>query len=656
MKKIKININRNPISSQEIGAMQNFGSVLKGTQAIALPFYKKWWFMGSAGVAIIVSIIVAVFTFNNSKPNAQVAAPLAPAITIAKTQQKAFIQPAFKGFDVDFTSFWVQSGKGKKITMPSGTIIKIPACHFTYKSGETVMGDVEIRYREMNDPVDFAVSGIPMTYDSAGQKYTFESAGMFEVQGWKNGQQVLINPECPITIEQKTVSTNGKFNMYYLDTTKRNWEFIGKPNWTKDEGGELEVPTKALRNSTLDSGINISYPVYVNDSLNNILIDIWKEIRELEKNLPKSPVRGDSAKQNFTIEFDAVQFPEFTPFSNVTFGVVDERLFTPALYKYKWNAASISPVANGGGGYVIMLNNATYIGNKTTIDGGIKYFDSERDYLWYMRTWRRIQKFFGKKFPKSSKEEQKTQTIRSSKMITSTPKTFRLIPVDSSQYFYQRSDYRSPVSFKVFPVLSEEKYQLAKANFDKKMKKYKELLQEKKKREKELRNAIKKKKREMRDNWAKQLIRQQEDAKKSVDERSTSYSSIRNSFVASRFGIFNTDYPTRMTNAKKVKIDFVDELGKETYVNNAYLVISNRNVLMANYYNRCCNNTLIYTNNDDNMLFVVFPDERVGVLKNSGFVDLKRKNKIILEMSKKPITTTGELKTYLGITKNTSLQ
>jgi len=204
--------------------------------------------------------------------------------------------------------------------------------------------------------------------------------------------------------------------------------------------------------------------------------------------------------------------------------------------------------------------------------------------------------------------------------------------------------------------LSEEKYQLAKANFDKKMKKYKELLQEKKKREKELRNAIKKKKREMRDNWAKQLIRQQEDAKKSVDERSTSYSSIRNSFVASRFGIFNTDYPTRMTNAKKVKIDFVDELGKETYVNNAYLVISNRNVLMANYYNRCCNNTLIYTNNDDNMLFVVFPDERVGVLKNSGFVDLKRKNKIILEMSKKPITTTGELKTYLGITKNTSLQ
>lgn len=168
--RIKININRTPLKSEEINNLQNFGSVLKGAKAFNTPFYKEGWFWGAAGTACVAAIVL-VLVFNGPA-NTEAGAPKA---------QTSFIQPAMPGVDVEFASFEVESGKADILQMPTGTRVLIPACPFVDKDGKEITGKVQIRFREFRDPVDFAISGIPMTYDSAGQQYIFESAGMFEI-------------------------------------------------------------------------------------------------------------------------------------------------------------------------------------------------------------------------------------------------------------------------------------------------------------------------------------------------------------------------------------------------------------------------------------------------------------------------------------------
>lgn len=691
MKKFKININRKPISNQEIGDMQDFGSVLKGAQAAALPFYKKWWFMGGAGIAIIVSIIVAAITLNNRMPNTQVAAAPAPVSPIIETTttQEAFIQPAFKGFDVDFTSFWVESGKANTHTITSGTEINIAPCHFMDAEGNTVQGNVEIKYREMNDPVDFAVSGIPMTYDSAGQKYTFESAGMFELQGWKDGKQVFINPDCPITINQKTVSTNGKFNMYYLDTAKRNWKYIGKPNWVKEKSkNDVERADLFEAGTTTDkTPYTFSYPVDANDSLNKALEDILTDIVQLETKAPKAPHKLEDSKQNFTIEFDAEQFAEFEPFTNTTFGVVDEKNFTPALYKYKWSVAKIeyaNQVAQKegqdsiatDGSLILSLANSTYIGDKIIADGNTLGDGVKDKHPWYLKVWRSIQKLFGKNHTQQStnnrQNEPKSTFSNNTTAKKKAKRTFTLIPVDSSQYFYQRSDFRSPVSFKILPVLSEEQYAAAMADFEEKMKEHKKLVQQKKEKEEEIRKAIKERNRLFRENWMKRAQLEQQEKYKKLKEQgidsayiieannkaSSSNAKIRNAFAVSNFGVYNCDFPFKFKNPVTSIVNFKNEYGKAQYVGNGFIIVKNKNALMNVYYNNCCDVRINHIKKHNNTFFTVLPDDRIAYYSTKEFKKLAsdQPTDMVLQISDKKMESVKEIKAYLGITKNTSLQ
>lgn len=690
--KMKINTNRKPISSQEIGKMQNFGSVMSGFEAATLPFYKKWWFVGGSGLAVIATIIIAVSAFNYNEPETTQAKNPVETTPVAEAseEQQAFIKPAFKGFDVDYTSFIVNSGKAKKYTMLSGSIISIPACHLLDEEGNAIQGEVEIRYREMNDPVDFAVSGIPMTYDSARQKYVFESAGMFELQGVKNGKPVFINPECPITIEQKTVSTEGKYNMYYLDTEKRNWEFVGKPNWVKEDAVENEGAESASLNSIFsDTDAYISYPVpnvkedKVVKALTKELESVIKEIEDIETQAPKPPVKMDDTKQNFTIEFDEKHFPELVPFTDITFGVVDAKNFTPALYKYKWANVELkhNPISQGGNGgdsvvieegYTISLAREVYIGNEIAQLNKKTVTTDGKKYGWWTRTWRSIMSFFGKKYPEFEAEEITiTEEVLANTRIK-LDESFRMIPVDSSQYYYQRSDFRSPVKFTVYPVLSDEQYATALANFENKLKDHQKLLEKKRWQEKELRESIKKREellRKQAQERARQMQRERNqrfanlgiDSAYRANADITAHSNnvkITNAFAASKFGIYNCDYPLQFTKHANTTITFKNGKGENQYVSNGFIIVKNKNALMNTYYNNCCDISMNHVQENTNIFFTVLPDDRVAYYPANKFKQLPdgESAHMVLQYSPKKMENINEVKAFLGITKDTGLQ
>lgn len=670
---MKINTNRKTISSQEIGNLQNFDAVLKGYSAATIPFYKKWWFATGSGVAVIGAIATALYVFNSPSLESTTQAPATTVEQIATPAQEAFIQPAFKGFDVDFEQFWVNSGTAQTLIVSSGSTINIPPCHFTDEAGNPIQGKVEIRYREMNDGVDFAVSGIPMTYDSAGQEFLFESAGMFEVQGWQNGKQVFINPTCPITIEQKTVSTDGKFNMYYLDTINRNWQYIGKPNWQANEELCLDV-NDLFEPITVNekNSASISFPS-LHDHLDNELESLKKEIAELEKTAWVEPKLMDANKQNFTLNFDTLLFAEFKPFANTIFGVSDASKFSPALYQYDWNTAtltvnglpenatdSINVDAVGKYGYTLFLSNGTHMNEaqrRNRMGSSNKIW-----HPWYVRLWHTVQGWFGKKATQQKSTRRRNDVSETDTSHTELPSTFALIPVDSTQYFYSGSGYRTPVSFTVYPVLDSANYKKAMADFDTKMNAHNALLQEKMDKEAELIKEIVR-----RDSAyaAEQVLFWKQKRKKELEENGIdmnyalatdsasqqNHSKIVNSFAASRFGIYNCDFPFRYSNPVTKTVTFKDAQNKNLYIGSAFIIVANKNALMNIMYNNCCNTSLNYVKQHKNIFFTVLPDDRIAYFTTEDFKNLPDDGVVDLPLriSNKKMENVAEVKTYLRL-------
>src|ERR1017187_213247 len=91
---------------------------------------------------------------------------------------------------------------------------------FVDESGKLLNGEIELRYREFHDAFDFFVAGIPMTYDSAGVRYQFASAGMMEMQAYQNGKKVNMATGKSINIELASNYKGTEYNLYKLDRSE----------------------------------------------------------------------------------------------------------------------------------------------------------------------------------------------------------------------------------------------------------------------------------------------------------------------------------------------------------------------------------------------------------------------------------------------------
>jgi hypothetical protein len=671
--RIKINIDRTPIDSKSIGQMQDFGAVMKGYSAATLPFYKKWWFWGGTGVAVIGTAIIAVSAFNfkpeQAKPIESLSATTPVQQAAQPAQNAAFIKPAFKGFNVDFDTYTVASGKAGTIEVKGGTTIEIPACPFLTADGQEVSGTVEIKYREMNDPVDFAVSGIPMTYDSAGQKFVFESAGMFEIQGWKDGKQLVVNPACPITIKQKTVAKHPNFNNYYLDTVARNWQFLGNANWEK-------APLiAAVANKVEVWGVS---PVTIIDS--NLHIDGLRsnemdmklaEIEELKKHKPQPPKTLNTAKINFTLAADTVNHPELAAFMAVTFEVnSDDKNFKPFVYNYFWRKVDVSLIDSISGLLSMKLERGEY-SEPASSDEFYKQDDeamNRRDVAVKKQTWwerfvQSVRNLFIRK--KTTAPSKKIKDKKENKKHSNTSQTgsdsvkydyayngnIRLLPLNQNEYAPLRYNLRNTNSIEllVHPILEGVDYENALEAFTVRLAEYNQLLAKKMEELEKLRKEAEAARLAAQAEWERRMKAQREELAKSADDQRVNYGSIRNAFSADRFGIYNSDNPVQLTKAKTVTLDFIYN-GDEVYVDIAYLLVKNRNILMSNYYYKCCDNTLKFNESDNNQLFVVLPDDYVAVLDGSDFSKFTRgNNKAVLRVSSKPMRSNKELKAFLGL-------
>ena len=183
------------------------------------------------------------------------------------------IAPPFENVDYDFFRHFITAGESNTIEYENGTKIDIPPECFVDKAGKIVRGKVEIDFREFHNAGEIMTSGIPMVYDSGGVRMHFQTAGMFEINGYAEGEPVFIAPDKQITVSLASYQQETDYKFYRYNKTVNNWEFqtTSQPEKNTDrterlralEQQKTEEPVKPLKldpsKNILDLNVNYSY-------------------------------------------------------------------------------------------------------------------------------------------------------------------------------------------------------------------------------------------------------------------------------------------------------------------------------------------------------------------------------------------------------------
>ncbi|MFZ4544866.1 MAG: hypothetical protein ACOYOA_12510 [Saprospiraceae bacterium] len=243
---------------------------------------------------------------------------------------KPFVCPAFADYDVPFMEYSLQAEKGDTFYSASGSVLNFPANSLMDNIGNLVKGQVSISYRELSDPVDMFISGIPMSYDSAGTNFTFESAGMFEIYAKKDNIQLMVNPKSMPEISLVSNNQSAGFNVYVLDTVQKKWINKGK-----------SVAT--IVSSKASNKLVTAPPDKPNASFESTEI------------MPVKPERPSGKRPVVEIEIAPGSFPELQFYHNLKFEIAEEeKRFNQADAKIEWDNVGLKK-GNGDGKYEVVF-------------------------------------------------------------------------------------------------------------------------------------------------------------------------------------------------------------------------------------------------------------------------------------------------------------
>lgn len=371
----KFNIDRKPVPDEEINSHKDFGeliktfkkqSIEKARSDVSFLKNKKITYTAIIAGATILCTVTYFSVFKNNKAKQTTYDKITTIPFQTNTQnsksKKAFIAPPISKLNVPYQKFKLKNDQGATLVTQSNSKIKIPKNAFIDKKGETIIGDVEIQFREFHDQADIIASGIPMKYDSAGIQSHLESAGMIDIKGFQNNDPIFINPKKEITVELQSTQSADKFNMYALDTVAQNWIYLHRDNSLK---GQLEKKGVKRTFSQVDSVMNENaITKKLRKQIDEIppKIDIEKatyskKINQLPKSIePTKPAKAIEGRPKFQLDVSAKEFPELATFKNMVFEVGSEnKNYSSNLSEITWSSAEISEGTQRGKNYLLTL-------------------------------------------------------------------------------------------------------------------------------------------------------------------------------------------------------------------------------------------------------------------------------------------------------------
>lgn len=363
---IKFNINRPPVTDEEIKQNQNFDQLLKQFKNASIKKAREdqtWWknkktiyraVIGGVGVACTITLISILNSNTKAKLNDKITTR--KEVTTTKNTTTAFINAPAPVIKPRANRYKIDAQRGGEIVVNKSKIV-IPKNAFVNKKGVSITGEVTIEYNEYHHPVDIMLSGIPMLYDSANIKSNFESAGMFQINGTQNGENLEIHPEKSLEVKMASFNSENKFNQYYLDTIARNWVYLKKDVVVPLKMNEQYVYTDYTRSSDekikeLKKNIEVIIPAKI-DSVEKYYTSKSKALPLLPKPLKPSKATG---RPIFKLDGNYDEFPELKAFDNLIFEVGDENLnYNKTFHEITWSDVKVTEGPQKGKNYILNL-------------------------------------------------------------------------------------------------------------------------------------------------------------------------------------------------------------------------------------------------------------------------------------------------------------
>jgi hypothetical protein len=150
-----------------------------------------------------------------------------PTNTVGNTivnQEENVLEITTKAFQINFITKKINAKKGAVIDLKgSESVLHIPAFAVVDKEGNTVKGTYLLQYRELKDRAQFAFSGISMMYENSEGNHTFNSAGIFEVQAFKDGVELQLASDKKLILDYEINEPMSGLGFYYLDGASQTW-------------------------------------------------------------------------------------------------------------------------------------------------------------------------------------------------------------------------------------------------------------------------------------------------------------------------------------------------------------------------------------------------------------------------------------------------
>ncbi len=360
MKKYDVKNDREPLSAEQVKKGMNLDGVLKETAKFKTPFFKPLLVWTSLSIA--AGALIYFIAFNKKE----------------QEKERPVVNPLLSSEALVPAKFTVDTSKDTTLIYPNGTVIRIPAGAFNSKDGKDISGPVEIAYREFHNPGDILLSGIPMSYDSAGENFQFESAGMFEIKGTKDGEPVFIKPGKPLEVSMRSLNSDpGKFNQYYLDTAKKAWDYLGRD---KPYMLQLKLDKPSVQTDSTKAPATLTEAFLM-------------------------PGRYNAERYHFSIEADKDEFPELSLYEEVLFEVSPEtKNFDPKSVNIAWEEANIERLT--GGKYKVTFRKAeasiSIIGYPVA---------KEKEYAAMQKKYDALYRSYEQKVTEKQKQEQSVEAV-----------------------------------------------------------------------------------------------------------------------------------------------------------------------------------------------------------------------------------------------------
>lgn len=525
------------------------------------------------------------------------------------------VKPPIEGVDVERSHYKISAEKFSTVRHSSGTVIHIPASAFVDNEGNAIEGEVIIDYREFKNPLDFILSGIPMSYDDSEGKNQFVSAGMFEINASARGEKVFLKEGQQIKMEFASMDKKPDYNLYAFNDESGKWEErIGSTSIPVSEKTKYNYSSAIYRYQTTISGNRTS--VYDSTAFNSRFEDpdyFFTKKTQQEKFSQNRWYYGDKSYRSLikivntrkakdgSIVFKiarsvSVTHPELAPYYHVSWKLKSNIPFSEfhAQTNFK-NCFSDVRIEKEGDDYLLRMKGLNgYVELeaepvRTGKDYKMKEFSQktkDRMFKSYSRmlSWR--EKRFNKELEKGWLSENRIE----------------IKPEDVPEFAWNGSK----------KFMTEEEL---KMDFDE---------------------------------WEKYVKAQQEVEKNAVNASTAGSSAIIRSFTIDGMGIWNCDQIKRLDNPVTVLASYEDKSGKPFAASQTFIINKKINGVLQYY-----NNEVSFSKSSDNIMIAVGENGEIAYLTAEELRQGKYKNQnpytFSMNEPSEKTTSVAELKIALGL-------